>query len=201
MKRTGKESHRGVSLSEVIVACAILVVFMAACYSLVTRALRTFRFGDVRSSILSELRTTLYLLTRDLKEGSTLVLPFSDQILEAPGGLMTNYITVESIRADNGGYARRIYSYRYDNARRTIERILYDPGSVDTSVDSSMWTVADTKVVAKNVSACTFVWENSTYPQCIRVNLSLPDEQGSPGSGMALWTRVTMRKYSAVMGP
>lgn len=200
--RTTFKGRRGISLAEVLIACSILLVFMGACYSLVARALQTFRMSDERIDSMTTVRIFCNMFSRDIRSGTELILPKPDSITES-----NQAVTDSRISMMTGG---RFVSYVFDQNESAVIQTIYEPNPCDPDHPES-WVVNTTKKVAKSVYSCNFTWEDRIYPQdpdetvtnpsllpmspqVVKVAIKCIDANGVPGSGMYLWTKVRMRR-------
>jgi hypothetical protein len=189
------------TLAEILVACFLLLLFMGACVSLITRALRTFRQGDERAALLAQVRTSTYLMTREIREGRELILPFSHDITSSGTTYSSGFISFY--------YANAVLSYSYDPDRHAIQRALYDPATCNPN-DLTAWVVTEKKTVAKNIAYLTFAWEDRVppqdmltpsnggtdplSPQMVKISIKAVDNPEFPGSGFSVWTKIRMRR-------
>ncbi len=190
------------TLAEVLIACSILIVFMGACYSLVTRALRTFRMSDERIDSMTTVRIFCNMFTRDIRAGTELILPKPDSITDSNQAVTDGRISMMA--------GDRFMSYVFDQNESAVTQTIYEPTPCDPDHPES-WIVQSTKKVAKRVSSCTFTWEDRIYPQdsdvavpnpsllplspqVVKVTIKGTDADGVQGSGMFLWTKVRMRR-------
>jgi len=200
--RTTFKGRRGISLAEVLIACSILIVFMGACYSLVTRALQTFRMSDERIDSMTTVRIFCNMFSKDIRRGTELILPKPDAITDSSSS--TNDVRI-SMMSDG-----RFMSYVFDQNESAIVQTIYEPTPCDPDHPEN-WVVNTTKKVAKRISSCTFTWEDRIYPQdpditvanpsslpispqVVKVAIKSADANSVPGSGMALWTKIRMRR-------
>jgi hypothetical protein len=200
--RTTFKGRRGISLAEVLIACSILIVFMGACYSLVTRALQTFRMSDERIDSMTTVRIFCNMFSKDIRSGTELILPKPDAITDSSSS--TNDVRISMMSSG------RFMSYVFDQNESAIVQTIYEPTPCDPDHPEN-WVVNTTKKVAKRISSCTFTWEDRIYPQdpdvtvtnpsslpispqVVKVAIKSADANGVSGSGMGLWTKIRMRR-------
>ncbi|MDQ7824538.1 MAG: hypothetical protein RDV48_17175 [Candidatus Eremiobacteraeota bacterium] len=203
--RTTFRRPRGVSLAEVLIACLLLLLFMGACYTLVTRALRTFRGSDERLYLLTQVRIVSYALTKDIRGGEEIVVPRPSLISMNETPLTTSVLTLRIVQ--NG----MIYavSYSHDMARQSVVRSLYDYSTFNAELPET-WVALESKDIGKKIELLTFTWEDRVQPQdpsiitnpalnplsphTVRFAMKSLDAPGYQGSGMYLWSKVRMRQ-------
>jgi len=200
--RTTFKGRRGISLAEVLIACSILLVFMGACYSLVTRALQTFRMSDERIDSMTTVRIFCNMFSRDIRKGTEVILPRPDAITASSQAVTDVRISMIT----NGVFM----SYVFDQNESAVIQTIYEPNPCDADHPEN-WIVNTTKKVAKSIYSCSFSWEDRIYPQdsdeivsnpsllpispqVVKVTIKCTDANGVPGSGMYLWTKVRMRR-------
>jgi prepilin-type N-terminal cleavage/methylation domain-containing protein len=206
------KSCKGMTLIEILVVCSILLVFMGACYSLLVRGVRTFRGGEQRTSMLSEVRMAMNYFTRDFREGAELLFPLPSDISGSREPYSSPMVVI--LRKDS-----MAVSYYLDGSTGSIMKATYIPdiatfdryltwiGSQDNWVLSTD-EAPNPRVIGKNMESLTFSWEdvippqdknadttlNTVYsPQVIKFSLKAKDDPDAAGSGMAIWSKMRLR--------
>lgn len=189
MRPKATDCRKGMTLAETLIACSLLLVFMGACYSLFQQALRTFHFGDERASTLSRLRTTLDFLSREIRDSDQLYSPKSSDI--TAGTSLRSESIIIRVSSD-------VYEYIYDQQLSTVTQIYFEPG-YDPDQQATQ-REAGRRVIGRDFSYLLFTWEKppdpwtTPIPQFVKISLGVKEDPNFPGSGMALSTKVMMRK-------
>jgi len=190
------------TLVEILIACFILLLFMGACYSLLTRGFRTMRTGDTSTSMLSEVRTTMNFLTRELREGEELLYPLPSDISGSHNIYTSKVVSI--LKATNP------VSYILDEGTGTVQKAIYNPINILSEDDwnPTRWTLQSSRVIGKNMESLVFWWETRIpvqdgvtgpsaadllAPQVVGYRLKARDDPEHPGSGMEIWSTVRMR--------
>jgi len=165
--------------------------------------------------MLSEVRTTMNYLTRELREGKELLCPLPSDISSAsiPWAAKSVVILAHTETREAA------VSYFLDDATGSVMKGIYSPppadlnGYLDWVKSPDLWVplteeAPNPRIIGKNIQSLVFSWEdiippqdanadatlNNVYsPQVITFQIKAKDDPEAPGSGMMIWSKMRLR--------
>ncbi len=160
-------TDRGYTLIEVMVASGIFLVFLTAVFILYVEAIKSYRFGDVRISLVQNGRTCMDNICTYLKKANYIVYP-DESVLFSSGSSTIIFDSQEFREVKDKPFSTSSrFGITYNSQKKRVEWLLYAP-DYDPSVGGEP---IQKKIIGRNIKSLNFKYDNVSNPQLITIRL------------------------------